>query len=94
MSGVNVMTFAPLVDVLNGHPYGHHRNNLEALITSFTAMSKETGKPFLVNETFPGALDDLVRAEVVAFLFRNALGRWVWLDGLGDPRRESRRHAP
>lgn len=67
MSGVNITTFAPLVDVLNGHPYGHHRNNLEALITSFTAMSKETGKPFLVNETFPGAMDDLVRAEVVRF---------------------------
>jgi hypothetical protein len=67
MSGVNITTFAPLVDVLNGHPYGHHRNNLETLITSFTAMSKETGKPFLVNETCPGALDDLVRAEVVRF---------------------------
>ena len=67
MSGVNITTFAPLVDVLNGHPYGHHRNNLEALIVSFTAMSKETGKPFLVNETFPGALDDLVRADVVRF---------------------------
>ncbi|TCO89099.1 cellulase (glycosyl hydrolase family 5) [Chthoniobacter flavus] len=67
MSGVNITTFAPLVDVLNGHPYGHHRNNLEALITSFTAMSKDEGKPFLVNETFPGAMDDLVRAEVVRF---------------------------
>jgi hypothetical protein len=67
MSGVNITTFAPLVDVLNGHPYGHHRNNLEALITSFTAMSKEEGKPFLVNETFPGAMEDLVRAEVVRF---------------------------
>lgn len=67
MSGVNITTFAPLVDVLNGHPYGHHRNNLEALITSFTAMSKEAGKPFIVNETFPGAMDDLVRAEVVRF---------------------------
>ena len=67
MSGPNIMAFAPIVDVLNGHPYGHHRNNLEALITSFTAMSKETGKPFIVNETFPGALDDLVRAEVVRF---------------------------
>jgi len=67
MSGVNITTFAPLVDVLNGHPYAHHRNNLEALITSFTAMSKETGKPFLVNETIPGALDDRVRAEVTRF---------------------------
>ncbi|MEP6671467.1 MAG: cellulase family glycosylhydrolase [Chthoniobacter sp.] len=67
MSGPNIMAFAPLVDVLNGHPYGHHRNNLEALITSFTAMSKETGKPFIVNETIPGALDDLVRAEVARF---------------------------
>jgi hypothetical protein len=67
MSGVNITTFAPLVDVLNGHPYGHHRNNLEALVTSFTAMSRDLNKPFIINETFPGALDDLVRAEVVRF---------------------------
>jgi hypothetical protein len=67
MSGVNITTFAPLVDVLNGHPYGHHRNNLETLIASFSAMSQELKKPFIVNETFPGALDDLVRAEVVRF---------------------------
>ena len=67
MSGVNITTFAPLVDVLNGHPYGHHRNNLETLITSFKEMKEELHKPFLVNETFPGALDDRVRAEVVRF---------------------------
>ena len=67
MTGINIRTFAPLVDVLNGHPYGHHRNNLEALITSFKEMQDDLSKPFLVNETFPGALDDLKRAEVVRF---------------------------
>ncbi len=67
MSGTNITNFEPLVDVLNGHPYGHHRNNLETLIASFKAMSKEANKPFIVNETIPGALDDLVRAEVAKF---------------------------
>lgn len=66
-SGANITAFASLVDVLNGHPYDHHRDSLEAAIASFAALSEETGKPFLVNETFPGALDDLVRAEIVRF---------------------------
>lgn len=67
MSGQNILNFSPLVDVLNGHPYAHHREGLKVLIDSFTAMSKSTGKPFLVNETIPGALDDLKRAEVARF---------------------------
>jgi hypothetical protein len=67
MSGVNITTFAPLVDVLNGHPYAHHREGLKVLIASFTTISKELGKPFLVNETIPGALDDSVRAETARF---------------------------
>ena len=67
MSGVNITTFAPLVDVLNGHPYAHNRQGLKVLIDSFTAMSKEQSKPFIVNETIPGALDDLARAEVARF---------------------------
>ncbi len=67
MSGTNITNFAPLVDVLNGHPYAHHREGLKVLIDSFTAMSKAEGKPFLVNETIPGALDDLARAEEARF---------------------------
>src|SRR3954465_11284190 len=30
-------------------------------------MQREFGKPFLVNEPIPGALDDLVRADVARF---------------------------
>ncbi len=67
MSGTNITNFAPLVDVLNGHPYAHNKPNLAVLIDSFKKMSADTGKPFLVNETIPGALDDQVRADVARF---------------------------
>lgn len=67
MSGTNITTYAPLVDVLAGHPYAQNRQGLEALIATFKAMSRDMGKPFLVNETIPGALDDLVRADVARF---------------------------
>ena len=67
MSGANILNFAPLVDVLNGHPYAHDREGIEKLIFSFKEMRQSTGKPFLVNETIPGALDDLVRADVARF---------------------------
>jgi hypothetical protein len=67
MSGTNITNYAPLVDVLNGHPYAHNPPNLEVLIASFKAMSAELKKPFLCNETIPGALDDLVRAKVAKF---------------------------
>jgi len=54
-------------------------------------MSKETGKPFIVNETFPGALDDLVRAEVVHFYSEmlSAAG-FGWMGG--HPRGPGHRH--
>jgi len=67
MSGTNITNYAPLVDVLNGHPYAHNPPNLEVLIGSFQSMSRELNKPLLCNETIPGALDDLERAKVAKF---------------------------
>ena len=67
MRGKNITTFAPLMDVLNGHPYAHNRKALEVIIAGYSAIQKEVGKPFMVNEAIPGALDDLVRAEAVRF---------------------------
>lgn len=67
MTGTNITTYAPLVDVVCGHPYKHTRAELEILISEFKEVQKQTGKPFIVNETIPGALDDLVRADVVRF---------------------------
>jgi hypothetical protein len=67
MTGANITTYAPLVDVLNGHPYAHDRKGLESLIAEFQKRQRELGKPFMVNECIPGALDDLVRADVVRF---------------------------
>ncbi len=67
MTGANIANFAPLMDVLCGHPYVHTRPELEEQINSFAKLRQETGKPFLVNETIPGALDDAVRAEVAKY---------------------------
>jgi hypothetical protein len=67
MTGTNISTFAPLVDVLCSHPYARTQAELEKLIVSFRAMQQQTGKPMLANETLPGALDDLVRADVVRY---------------------------
>jgi hypothetical protein len=67
MTGKNIEIFAPLVDVLCGHPYAHDRRGLAGLIASFEAMKKAHGKPFLVNECIPGSLHDVKRAEVARF---------------------------
>ncbi|MGV3659752.1 MAG: cellulase family glycosylhydrolase [Prosthecobacter sp.] len=67
MTGSNITTYAPLVDVLCAHPYAHTQADLEKLVASFKTMQQQTGKPMLVNETIPGALDDQVRAEVARF---------------------------
>jgi hypothetical protein len=67
MRGKNISTFAPLMDVLNGHPYAHNRNALKVMIEGYAAIQKEIGKPFMVNEAIPGSLDDLVRADAVRF---------------------------
>jgi hypothetical protein len=65
--GKNIETFAPLVDVLCGHPYAHDRKGLEGLVTSFHAVEKQFGKPLVVNESIPGSLDDAARGRVARF---------------------------
>jgi len=67
MTGTNISTYAPLVDVLCGHPYAHDRQGLEKLIASFQATQKTFAKPMLVNECIPGSLNDRTRAEVARF---------------------------
>ena len=67
MTGGNIDVFAPLCDVLCGHPYAHDPASLAALIRDFHAKAAHYGKPFLVNETIPGALDDATRAKVAHF---------------------------
>jgi hypothetical protein len=62
-----IETYAPVVDVLCAHPYVLDRKSLETLIGSYRALREQFGKPLLVNETIPGALDDLVRADVVRY---------------------------
>lgn len=67
MSGANIDAYADLGDVLCGHPYAHDRAGLARAIAGFHAQERQHGKPLLVNECIPGALDDRVRAEVARF---------------------------
>ncbi|MDD4869605.1 MAG: cellulase family glycosylhydrolase [Kiritimatiellae bacterium] len=67
MSGGNVETYAPIMDVLCGHPYDRDRSALEKKITTYQAIKQKYGKPFLVNECIPGCLDDMTRAEVAKY---------------------------
>jgi hypothetical protein len=67
MTGANIEIFAPLCDVLCGHPYPHTANELKACIESLRAIGKRQGKVLLVNECIPGCLDDQRRAEVAKY---------------------------
>ena len=96
MTGANITTFAPVVDVLNGHCYGHNRKALEVLIAAFTKIRDDIGKPFMVNECIPGAMDDLVRAEAVRFhaemLSAAGFGWMGWVIREGKAIATSREH--
>ena len=67
MSGGNIDTFAPLCDVLCGHPYAHDQAALAGLISAYRDQQQRHAKPFLVNECIPGCLDDLRRAECARY---------------------------
>lgn len=67
MNGGNIDTFAPIMDVLCGHPYDRERKALEAKIASYKTIQQRHGKPLLVNETIPGCLDDITRADVAKY---------------------------
>jgi hypothetical protein len=67
MGGANVEIFAPLCDVLCGHPYAHTANELKACIDGMREISKRQGKALLVNECMPGCLDDQRRAELAKY---------------------------
>jgi hypothetical protein len=67
MTGTNIETYAPLVDVLCGHAYVHNRQDLEKLIAGFHTTRKTLAKPMLINECIPGSLNDRTRAEVARF---------------------------
>jgi len=60
----NIELYAPLCDVLCCHPYGTTRESLEVMIRDAADVSARHEKPMHSNETIPGALDDLRRAEV------------------------------
>jgi len=70
MFGENIEAFAPLCDVLCAHPYVHTEPELAQAIAAYDGIRERHGKPMLVNETIPGCLDDLRRAEVVRFYTR------------------------
>jgi len=63
----HVRVYAPLADVLCAHPYVHTPAELTKSIDTYRQISRDFGKPLLVNETIPGCLDDARRAEVAQF---------------------------
>lgn len=96
MSGGNIESFAPICDVLCGHPYAHDSERLDALITDYHEKAERHAKPFLVNECIPGALDDQVRAAVARF-YTNRLSEagfgwmgWALREGLAVSTRRDR----
>jgi hypothetical protein len=70
MTGPNIEVFAPLCDVLCGHPYAHTADQLRGLIDSFDRLRKSHRKPMLVNECIPGCLDDRRRGELARLYTR------------------------
>ena len=91
MAGKNIELYAPLMDVLCGHPYAHNRKDLEGLMASFDTMRKSQAKPFVVNECIPGSLNDATRAEVARFytemLSAAGFGWMGWRSVKGRPSR-------
>ena len=67
MGGGNIDIHEPLVDVLCGLPYPHDRASLLNYVAGYDAQRKKCGKPFLVNETIPGCLDDQIRGETARY---------------------------
>jgi hypothetical protein len=67
MVGTNITTYAPLTDVLCGHPYARSREAMEQAVTDLQAIREAVGKPLLVNECVPGCLDDHKRAEAARY---------------------------
>lgn len=57
----------PLVDVLCGHPYATTLPGLQELLKGYTAQRELYKKPFLVNESIPGCLDDAARADLAKY---------------------------
>jgi hypothetical protein len=62
-SGSSMDIFAPLCDVLCCHPYGRTPEQLRDMLAVCSSVQKRHRKPMLSNETVPGCLDDLRRAE-------------------------------
>jgi len=80
MVGGNIDVFAPLCDVLCGHPYARDAAGLDAAIADFAAKARAYGKPLLVNECTPGALDDGVRAAIArVYVERLAAAGFGWM---------------
>jgi hypothetical protein len=99
MNGNNIDIYATISDVMCGHPYSHHREELIRLVEGYAERRKKYGKPFLVNETMGGCLDDQKRAsmaryftEILAEADMGWLG-WALREGLAISTRRDRYDA-
>ena len=92
----HIRTYAPLADVLCAHPYKPTAVELAKQIDKYGQISRELGKPLLVNETIPGCLDDAKRAAVVKFYDEQLSSAgfgwmgWVVREGLAISTRRDR----
>jgi len=92
----HVRAYASLADVLCAHPYTHTSAELVRQIETYRRISRDFGKPLLVNETIPGCLDDGKRAEVAKFYTEqlSAAGfgwmGWALCEGLAISTRRDR----
>lgn len=93
----HVRTYAPLADVLCAHPYGPRQpDQLRPVLEQYRAISRDLGKPLLVNETIPGCLDDAKRANIARFYCEMLAAAgfgwmgWVVREGLAIATRRDR----
>ncbi len=77
-----MVTYAPLMDVLCGHPYARTRQSLVDVVAYLKSYQAERNKPLLVNECIPGCLNDLKRAALardsIALLSEAGFGWMGW----------------
>ncbi len=82
MTGENVATYAPLVDVISFHPYTRLKDEMEARCEEHLLLAAQLGKPLLCTETCIGSLDDEERGrlahDALTTLERYQIGWLAW----------------
>jgi len=82
MTGENVATYAPLVDVISFHPYPKTVEGMVSTCLTHLALATSFGKPLLCTETCVGSLDDqergLLAMQTLEVLEQHEIGWLAW----------------